>query len=82
MSSLVRIRLPPPFVTRQKILMSILVTGGAGFIGSHAIVELLDQGHQVVALDNFCNIKALVLDLKQMIQDAWNWQTKNPQGYL
>jgi len=33
--------------------MSILVTGGAGFIGSHALVELLNQGHQVVALDNF-----------------------------
>lgn len=47
--------------------MSILVTGGAGFIGSHAIVELLNQGHQVVALDNFCNSKALVLERIQEI---------------
>ena len=47
--------------------MSILVTGGAGFIGSHAIVELLNQGHQVVALDNFCNSKSTVLERIQDI---------------
>ena len=41
--------------------MSILVTGGAGFIGSHAIVELLNAGHGVVALDNLSNSKALVI---------------------
>ena len=40
--------------------MSILVTGGAGFIGSHAIVELLNEGHSVVALDNLSNSKPLV----------------------
>jgi len=33
--------------------MKILVTGGAGFIGSHACEHLLTQGHQVVAVDNF-----------------------------
>jgi UDP-glucose 4-epimerase len=33
----------------------ILVTGGAGYIGSHACVELLNAGHRVVVLDNFCN---------------------------
>lgn len=32
--------------------MKILVTGGAGYIGSHAIVVLLEAGHEVVALDN------------------------------
>ena len=31
---------------------SILVTGGAGYIGSHTCVELLNAGHRVVVLDN------------------------------
>lgn len=33
----------------------ILVTGGAGFIGSHTLVELLNKGYGVVVLDNLCN---------------------------
>ncbi|MHC4971851.1 MAG: UDP-glucose 4-epimerase GalE [Planctomycetota bacterium] len=33
----------------------ILVTGGAGFIGSHTCVELLENGHDVVVVDNLCN---------------------------
>ena len=35
--------------------MAILVTGGAGYIGSHTCVELLNSGHDVVVIDNFCN---------------------------
>lgn len=35
--------------------MKILVTGGAGYIGTHTTVELLDQGYEVVIIDNFCN---------------------------
>ena len=35
--------------------MAILVTGGAGFIGSHTCVELLNAGYEVVELDNLFN---------------------------
>lgn len=42
--------------------MAILVTGGAGFIGSHTIVELLNENNEVIVLDNFCNSKPVVLD--------------------
>ncbi|MBQ3116428.1 MAG: UDP-glucose 4-epimerase GalE [Clostridia bacterium] len=37
--------------------MNVLVTGGAGYIGSHTTVELLNAGHTVVAIDNFMNSK-------------------------
>jgi UDP-glucose 4-epimerase len=35
--------------------MRILVTGGAGYIGSHTCIELLESGHEVFVIDNFCN---------------------------
>ncbi len=35
--------------------MRILVTGGAGYIGTHTIIELINAGHDVVAMDNFSN---------------------------
>ncbi|MEG2084377.1 MAG: UDP-glucose 4-epimerase GalE, partial [Clostridia bacterium] len=35
--------------------MAILVTGGAGYIGSHTVVELLENGYQVIVVDNLCN---------------------------
>lgn len=35
--------------------MKILVTGGAGYIGSHTCVELINSGHEAVIIDNFCN---------------------------
>lgn len=42
--------------------MNILVTGGAGFIGSHTIVELLERGHQIICVDNYCNSKKGVIN--------------------
>jgi len=42
--------------------MRILVTGGAGYIGSHTCVELLLAGHDVIAVDNLYNSQAEVLD--------------------
>lgn len=42
--------------------MSVLVTGGTGFIGSHTIVELINSGYDVVAVDNLVNSKIEVLD--------------------
>jgi len=41
--------------TEAPFAMKILVTGGAGYIGSHAVCELLEAGHRVVALDNLAN---------------------------
>ena len=41
--------------------MYVLVTGGAGFIGSHTVVELLQGGYEVVIIDNFSNSSPLVL---------------------
>jgi UDP-glucose 4-epimerase len=42
--------------------MRILVTGGAGYIGSHTCVELLKAGHDVVVVDNLANSKPIVFD--------------------
>ena len=42
--------------------MSVLITGGAGFIGSHTAVEFLNAGYEIVVMDNFSNSKPVVLD--------------------
>ena len=40
----------------------ILVTGGAGYIGSHTCVELIKHGYEILVLDNFSNSSAKVFD--------------------
>jgi UDP-glucose 4-epimerase len=42
--------------------MRVLVCGGAGYIGSHTVVELVQRGHEAVVLDNFCNSSPPVMD--------------------
>ena len=42
--------------------MKVLITGGTGYIGSHVVVELLEQGHEIEILDNLVNSKITVLD--------------------
>ena len=41
--------------------MNILVTGGAGYIGSHTVLALIERGHNAVVLDNFCNSSPKVM---------------------
>jgi len=47
--------------------MAILVTGGAGYIGSHTVVELQEAGYDVVVLDNLCNSSVKSLERVEAI---------------
>ena len=48
-------------------MMNVLVTGGAGYIGSHTCVELLEKGYGVVVVDNLVNSNAKSLERVQQI---------------
>ena len=50
--------------------MRVLVTGGAGYIGSHTCVELLEVGHEVFVIDNFCNGYEIALERVQHITNC------------
>ena len=47
--------------------MNVLVTGGAGYIGSHTCVELLESGYGGVVIDNLCNSNAESLNRVQKL---------------
>ena len=53
--------------------MSILVTGGTGYIGSHTVVELLNIGKDVIIVDNLSNSKLCVLDRIDRRGDPWRF---------
>lgn len=48
-------------------MASVLLTGGAGYIGSHTAIELLESGHDVIIVDNFCNSSPRVLERLEQI---------------
>mgnify|MGYP006110453041 CR=1 FL=1 len=47
--------------------MRVLVTGGAGYIGTHACVALLENKHEVLVVDNLSNSSSLALDRIKLI---------------
>ena len=57
---------------RVDIYMAVLLPGGAGYIGSHTAVELLNSGKEIVIIDNFSNSKAEVLEKIKKIKQQKN----------
>lgn len=51
-------------------MKTVLVTGGAGFIGSHTCVELLNSGYGIVVMDNFVNSSMTAVDAVKKIGRA------------
>lgn len=48
-------------------MSKVLVTGGAGFIGSHTCIELLQNGHEVIVVDNLCNSHSKSLEVVERV---------------
>jgi UDP-glucose 4-epimerase len=49
--------------------MRVLITGGAGYIGSHTVLELLDKGFKVTVIDNLCNSNQESLNRVEKLTD-------------
>lgn len=77
----------------MEVDIRILVTGGAGYIGSHAVVEPLQAGHAITVLDSLVNASRAVLPrraelgwraergIDEMCRDTWRWQSAHPRGF-
>ena len=52
----------PQSSPQREPMARLLITGGAGFIGSHTCVVLLKAGHDLIVLDSFANSSPLALD--------------------
>ena len=50
--------------------MRVLVTGGAGYIGSHTVLSLIEAGHEAVIVDDFVNSKPTVLPRLEALSGA------------
>lgn len=48
----------------------VLVTGGAGYIGSHTCLALQEEGFEIVVLDNFSNSKSVALERVQKLSKS------------
>jgi UDP-glucose 4-epimerase len=64
--------------TSAIFLANILITGGAGFIGSHVCLELLQAGHSLVVLDNFANSGPESLRRVAELAGLTGWQRRGP----
>lgn len=62
-------------------MATILVTGGAGYVGSHTIVELINHNFSVIALDNLVNCFALQNDKPESIKRVEKITNKTVQFY-
>ena len=60
--------------------MNILVTGGAGYIGTHTAIELLNDGHQVIVLDNLSNSSLNALEQVSVITKTKLQDSKSSTG--
>ena len=56
--------------------MNILVTGGAGYIGSHTCLELLESGYGVIVVDNLCNSNPKSLDRVRELTGKEIWRSR------
>lgn len=57
-------------MTEEKIMSKCLVTGGAGFIGSNLVDELINQGHEVIVIDNLSTGKKEYINAKAEFHEA------------